>query len=174
MTIAHKDVPLIDNHHPYRWIFNNASDRLAASTTADDLYKRALQLDNETEYILISNTPTRWKEINTITSVPTTVIARLNPSPVITLAEDMSINPNYSCLSLTSMSAITLISTPNIRSATYNAQELTLMYLGDYSIMFLSKNDLPDSQLLNGFVLNTSNRVKKLVFSKVLDLWLSY
>ncbi|MFM7989534.1 MAG: hypothetical protein ACKPKO_60490, partial [Candidatus Fonsibacter sp.] len=86
MTIAHKDVQPTDNHHPYRWVFNNATERLAlTSINSSELYKRALQLDNEKEYTLISISPIRWKEYGTTNSIPVTTVARLNPSPVVTV-----------------------------------------------------------------------------------------
>jgi hypothetical protein len=66
MSIAHKDVTTIDNHTPYRWVFNNVTERLTlTSINSSELYKRALQLDNELEYTLISTSPIRWKEYGT-------------------------------------------------------------------------------------------------------------
>ena len=96
MTLAHKDITPIDNHHPYRWVFANATERLTLTTTnaSNQLYKRALQLDNEKEYTLISLTPLRWKEYGATNSIPTTTVARLNPSPIITVVEGLSIDPH--------------------------------------------------------------------------------
>lgn len=176
MSIAHKDVTTIDNHTPYRWIFNNVTDRLAlTSINSSELYKRALQLDNELEYTLISTSPIRWKEYGTTNSIPTTIVARLNPSPVITVVEDLSINPTYSCLNLTSNEDVTIISTPTIIAATNNAQELTLVNVGNYNIVFQNKTVLEGSLIDTSFTLTPNNRVVKLIYIKQgLNLWFKY
>lgn len=174
MTTAHKDITLTDNHHPYRWIFTNATERLTYTVSSSDLYKRAIQLDNEKEYTLISLSPVRWKEYGTTNSTPTTTVARLNPSPMITVVPGLSIDPNYSSLTLTSVANITLISTPNIRAATNNSQEITLVNVGNFNITFQSELNLTGSQIANEFTLTPINRVAKLIFVKGLDRWYKY
>lgn len=176
MSIAHKDVTTIDNHTPYRWVFNNVTERLTlTSINSSELYKRALQLDNELEYTLISTSPIRWKEYGTTNSIPTTTVARLNPSPVITVVEDLSINPTYSCLNLTSTANVTIISTPSIIAATSNAQELTLVNVGNYNIVFQNKTVLEGSLIDTSFTLTPTARVVKLIYIKQgLNLWFKY
>lgn len=176
MTIAHKDVTSSDNHSPYRWVFTNATDRLALTPiSSTELYKRALQLDNELEYTLISNSPIRWKEYGTTNSIPTTIIARLNPSPVITVIAGLSINSTYSCVNLTSAANVTLISTPNIIGAPNNSQELTLVNVGNYDITFQSESALTGSQIATTFTLTPNARVAKLIYIKQgFDLWYKY
>lgn len=175
MATAHKDITPQDNHTPYRWIFTNATERISYVPTSTDIYKKALQLDNEKEYTLISLSPVRWKEFGTTNSIPTTTVARLNPSPVINVVGGLSIDPNYSCLTLNSTANITLISTPNIRAATNNAQELTLVNIGNFSITFQSEVNLTGSQIAEDFILSPSNRVIKLIFIKNgLDRWYIY
>ena len=174
MTVSHKNITPLDNHTPYRWIFANATERLSYTATTDDLYKKALQLDNEKEYTLISLSPVRWKEFGTTNSIPTTTVARLNPSPVVNVVGGLSIDPNYSCLTLTSVADITLISTPNIRAATNNAQELTLVNIGNFNIVFQSELSLTGSQIAEDFTLSPTNRVAKLIFIKGLDRWYKY
>lgn len=174
MSTAHKDITPINNHHPYRWIFANATERLAQVVTVDDLYKRAIQLDNEKEYTLISISPIRWKEYGTTNSIPVTTVARLNPSSVINVVAGLSIDPSYSCLKLTSTANITLISTPNIRAATNDSQEVTLVNIGNYNITFQSELNLTGSQIADDFTLSPTNRVAKLIFIKGLDRWFKY
>ena len=175
MTLAHKDITPVDNHHPYRWVFANATERLTLTAVGStELYKRALQLDNEKEYTLISITPLRWKEYGATNSIPTTTVARLNPSPIVTVVEGLSIDSNYSCLTLTSTQNILLFSTPTIRAATNNAQELTLVNIGNFSITFQSNQDLSDSQIADTFILSPTNRVVKLIFIKSLNNWYRY
>lgn len=175
MTLAHKDITPIDNHHPYRWIFANATERLTLTTIEPtELYKRAIQLDNEREYTLISIAPIRWKEYGTTNSIPTTTVARLNPSPVVNVIEGLSIESNYSCLILTSTENVILFSTPNIRGAANNGQEITLVNIGNFSITFQSNQDLSDSQITSTFTLSPTNRVAKLIFIKGLDNWYKY
>lgn len=176
MTIAHKDVTSSDNHNPYRWIFNNATDRIAlTSIDSSELYKRALQLDNELEYTLISTTPIRWKEYGKTNSIPTTIVSRLNPSPVITVIAGLSIDSTYSCVNLTSTANVTLISTPNIIGAPNNAQELTLVNVGNYNIVFQDETALTGSQIATGFTLTPTNRVAKLIYIKQgFNLWYKY
>ena len=67
-----------------------------------------------------------------------------------------------------------MISTPTIRAATNNAQELNLVNIGNFSITFQSNQDLSDSQISNAFILNPSNRITKLIFIKGLDNWYKY
>lgn len=176
MTIAHKDVTTSDNHSPYRWIFNNATDRLSlTSINSTELYKRALQLDNELEYVLISVSPIRWKEYGTTNSIPTTIVARLNPSPVITVIAGLSIDSTYSCVNLTSTTNVTLLSTPNIIGAPNNSQELTLVNIGNFNITFQSEDALSGSQIATTFTLTPTNRVAKLIYVKQgLDKWYKY
>ncbi len=64
---------LTANHRPYATVYANSTDRLAATGfvrllgggtvafTADDLYKKVLQLDNATEWVLTATTPT-WTQ----------------------------------------------------------------------------------------------------------------
>jgi hypothetical protein len=176
MSVAHKDVTPLDNHHPYRWVFTNLTERLSLiSINNTELYKRALQLDNEKEYVLISTTPIRWKEFGSITSIPTTIVARLNPSPLITTVGTTIIDSNnYSCVNLTSTTNVTLISTPNITAATNNAQELTLVNRGNNNITFQSEDDLTASLLATTFTLTPINRIAKLIFITNLDRWYRY
>lgn len=175
MTIAHKDVVATDNHHPYRWIFNNATERLSLTTIdPSEVYKRALQLDNEKEYTLISVSPIRWKEYGTTNSIPVTTVARLNPSPIITVIPGLSIDVTYSFINLTSTADVTLISTPNIRAPLNNAQEITLANIGNFNITFQSKDNLDDSQLAQTFTLTPTNRIAKLIYIKPINLWFKY
>jgi|NOAtaT_7_FD_contig_31_5896649_length_2873_multi_12_in_0_out_0_1 hypothetical protein len=174
MASAHTDILPADNHTPYRWIFANATERLSYIPVTADLYKKALQLDNEKEYTLISLSPIRWKEFGAANSIPTTTVARLNPSPVVNVVEGLSIDPNYSCLTLTCVADITLISTPNIRAATNNAQELTLVNIGNFDITFQSELALTGSQVAEDFTLSPTNRIAKLIFIKGLDKWYKY
>jgi len=175
MTIAHKDVQPTDNHHPYRWVFNNATERLAlTSINSNELYKRALQLDNEKEYTLISVSPIRWKEYGTTNSIPVTTVARLNPSPIVTVTAGLSLENTYSCLNITSTADVTLISTPNIRAPLNNAQELTILNVGNYNITFQSEEDLTDSLLVQTFTLTPTNRIAKLIYLKPINRWYKY
>ena len=172
---AHKDITLTDNHHPYRWVFANTTERLELTTIDEsELYKRAIQLDNEKEYTLISLTPIRWKEYGTVNSIPTTTVARLNPSPITNVIPGLSLNTDYSCLLLSSTENIVLLSTPTIRAPINNAQEITLVNVGNFSITFQSNNNLSESQLSNTFILSPSNRIAKLIFIKGLDNWYKY
>jgi hypothetical protein len=176
MTIAHKDVTTSDNHSPYRWIFTNATERLALTPiSSTELYKRALQLDNELEYTLISTTPIRWKEYGTTNSIPTTIVARLNPSPVITVIPGLSIDSTYSCVNLTCNTNVTLISTPNIIGAPNNSQELTLVNVGNFNITFQGEGTLTGSQVATTFTLTPAARVAKLIYIKQgFNLWYKY
>lgn len=66
---------LIANHRPYAAIYADATERLAATGfvralgggtvafTTDDLYKKVLQLDSATEWILTATTPT-WVQVS--------------------------------------------------------------------------------------------------------------
>lgn len=176
MTIAHKDVTTLDNHSPYRWIFNNATERLAlTSIDSSELYKRALQLDNELEYTLISNSPIRWKEYGTTNSIPTTIVARLNPSPIVNVISTSSIESLYSCVVLTSTANVTLSSVPNILGAANNTQELTLINVGSFDITFQGEGVITGSQIANSFTLTSINRVAKLIYVKQnINLWYKY
>lgn len=65
---------LLANHRPYADVYADATERLAATGferalgggivafTSDDLYKKVLQLDNATEWILTAITPT-WVQV---------------------------------------------------------------------------------------------------------------
>jgi len=170
---AHKDVVGNDNHTPYTWIFTTVTDRLNFTTVdASLLYKKAFQLDNETEYVLASVAPLRWKQLSATNFVPTVVSSKLNSSPVTSVIATTIVTPSYPLMQLTTSGAVTLISVPNILPGNTNGQELSLIYLGSNSLVFQGESTLPNSRINNTFTLNTTNRLKKLVYSTVLSLWM--
>lgn len=64
ITLAHhRDVSGVDAHTPYRQTFAGPAARIADATVyvAADVNKKALQLDNGTEWYLASIGPTTWK-----------------------------------------------------------------------------------------------------------------
>lgn len=172
---AHKDIEFINNHTPYRWVFDTITERLAYTTSdTSELYKKALQLDNESEHILVSLTPIRWKELGATQFVPVVISSRLNASPERTLSVTTPVVPDYPLILINTAAPTTIIITPSIVPPPYNSTELTLLYIGATSITFQGEGDLAGTGIDNTFTLDSTNRIQKLIFNTTLNLWITY
>ena len=61
--IQHRNIPIVQNHTPYRWVVENATERLNLIPTSDDLYKRLFQKDDNSEWVLLTASPIQWEEL---------------------------------------------------------------------------------------------------------------
>lgn len=60
--MEHTDIPAGEIHLPFQWLPANEAARLAIAPLAGDIHKLALQLDDNTQWLLIDDSPATWEQ----------------------------------------------------------------------------------------------------------------
>jgi hypothetical protein len=131
----HKDETGSSLHTPFRWIFTDATERLAESVGATDVNKTAWQKSDDTIWVLEDDSPVTWSRL--------------------------CYDPLASAISVATVEAITSVTTPLVLSGAIRGSSLSNwgVYIGSAELddeeemsVIDAFPDMPGTYIVMGFV----------------------